>query len=117
LILESSADILSFDAYDYFDRLILYAKELKKFLEQDKILAWGIVPTAKEEDIEKETAASLVARWKKEASELETLGISQTQILSQSLITPSCGTGSMSLDHARKVLKLNLEVSGSLRCL
>jgi methionine synthase II (cobalamin-independent) len=115
LILESSADILSFDAYDYFDRLILYAKELKKFLEQDKILAWGIVPTAKEEDIEKETADSLVARWEEEASELETLGISQAQILSQSLITPSCGTGSMSLDHALKVLKLNLEVSGSLQ--
>lgn len=115
LILESSADILSFDAYEYFDRLILYAKDLKKFLEQGKILAWGIVPTLKEDDIEKEATESLLEKWKHEASELEALGIGRTQILSQSLITPSCGTSSMSLDHALKVLRLNQEVSAALQ--
>lgn len=115
LILGSSADILSFDAYAYFDRLILYAKELKKFFKQGRILAWGIVPTLKEEDIEKETADSLVERWKKQANELAALGIDQGDIVSQSLITPSCGTGSMSLNHAFKVLKLNLEVSNALQ--
>jgi methionine synthase II (cobalamin-independent) len=115
LILDSSADILSFDAYAYFDRLILYAKELKHFFKQGRILAWGIVPTLKEEDIEKETVDSLVERWQRQANELAALGINRDDILSQSLITPSCGTGSMSLDHALKVLKLNLEVSNALQ--
>jgi methionine synthase II (cobalamin-independent) len=117
LILSSSADILSFDAYAYFDRLILYAKELKTFFQQGSILAWGIVPTLKEEDIEKETTESLVEKWKKQVNDLAALGINQADIVSQSLITPSCGTGSMSLNHALKVLKLNLEVSNALQSL
>jgi methionine synthase II (cobalamin-independent) len=115
LILDSSADILSFDAYAYFDRLILYAEKLRNFFKQGRILAWGIVPTLKEEDIEKETAESLVERWQRQADELAALGINRDDILSQSLITPSCGTGSMSLDHALKVLKLNLAVSNALQ--
>lgn len=115
LVFESSADIISFDAYSFFDRFILYPEHIKKFFEAGNILAWGIVPTLRAKDIEKETTDSLVAGWENKARQIEELGIDMAMIRSQSLITPSCGTGSLSLDLAEKVLKLTKDVSGRLR--
>ena len=115
LILDSSADILSFDAYSFFDRLILYEASLKTFLDRDRILAWGITPTSDVGDIEKETVASLVAKWESQASRLQALGIERKKIMKQSLITPSCGTGSLSRGHAVKVLEMTYGVSETLR--
>jgi len=115
LVFESSADIISFDAYSFFDKFILYADHIRKFVESGRIIAWGIVPTSKAEDVEKETADSLVTRWENEVRKLETPGFDRSKILSQSLITPSCGTGSLSLENAKKVLKLTREVSDKLR--
>jgi len=113
LILNSSADIVSFDAYSYFDKFILYARDIKKFIESGHIIAWGIVPTSP--DIEKENADSLTARWEEYAERIRELGIDRSVILTHSLITPSCGTGSLSLEHATRVLKLTREVSDRLR--
>jgi methionine synthase II (cobalamin-independent) len=115
LILESDADIVSFDAYSFFDRLILYPEQLKRFVISGGILAWGIVPTLNADDIEKETTDSLVAVWKDQARALEALGIDKSAILAQTLITPSCGTGSLSLDLATKVIILTREVSDIIR--
>ncbi len=115
IILESSADIVNFDAYSYFDRFILYPDLIKKFIESGKILAWGIVPTGNIEDIEKETSDSLTSQFIEKARQIEDLGIDQPKIMEQSLITPSCGTGSLSLDLAKKVLKMTVEVSENLR--
>ncbi len=115
LILDSAADILSFDAYGFFDRLALYEASLKTFFDQGRILAWGIVPTSSRQDIARETASSLVAKWESQARRLEALGIERTTILAQSLITPSCGTGSLTADEAIKVLEMTREVSRVLR--
>jgi len=115
LILESAADIASFDAYSFFDRLILYPDHVKRFVTSGGILAWGIVPTLNADDIEKETTASLVAEWEGQARAVEALGIDKSAILAQTLITPSCGTGSLSLDLATKVLILTREVSDIIR--
>jgi methionine synthase II (cobalamin-independent) len=115
LVLESSFDIVSFDAYDYFDKFFLYPRQIKNFLESEKVLAWGIVPTSKVDDIEKETAASLLGLWQEHAAQFEVLGIGMGKLIRQSLITPSCGTGSLSVDHAKKVLKLTRAVSMGIR--
>jgi methionine synthase II (cobalamin-independent) len=45
LLLESATDIISFDAYSFFDKLVLYPDLIKRFVESGGILAWGIVPT------------------------------------------------------------------------
>jgi methionine synthase II (cobalamin-independent) len=115
IVLGSSAEIVSFDAYSFFDRFILYADYIRKFLESGRILAWGIVPTSNAEDVEKETVDSLVIKWEDRVRELESLGFTRSKILAQSLITPSCGTGSLSLENATKVLRLTREVSDRLR--
>ena len=115
LVLESSADIVSFDAYSFFDRFILYPEQIKRFMDSGRILAWGIVPTSNAEDIDRETTDSLVSKWEDKAGQIELFGIDRSQILAQSLITPSCGTGSLNIEHAVKVLDLTKEVSKRLR--
>ncbi|MEA3434987.1 MAG: hypothetical protein U9R43_00880, partial [Thermodesulfobacteriota bacterium] len=115
VVLESPVDIVSFDAYSFFDKFILYPDLIKKFIEAGKILAWGIVPTGNPEDIEKETTDSLVTQWEDKVREIEALGVDRAKILEQSLITPSCGTGSLSIDLAKKVLRLTAEVSDRLK--
>lgn len=115
LILDSEADILSFDAYTYFDRLILYEKSLKSFFDQGRVLAWGIIPTSDSTDITRESVASLTARWDEQAGRLEALGIRRRQIFDQALITPSCGTGSLKPEEATRVLEMTRDVSRALR--
>ena len=115
LVLDSAADIVSFDAYSYFDRFILYSDAIKAFLNTGKIIAWGIVPTLKVDELENATTGHLVDQWKQKAAQVEKLGIDLEKLLSQSLITPSCGAGSLSIDLAIKVLRLTREVSEQIR--
>jgi methionine synthase II (cobalamin-independent) len=115
LILDSSADIVSFDAYGYFDRFILYADQIKAFLEAGKFLAWGMVPTLNADDLEKETTASLVRQFEDNIKQVEALGIDPHRLINQSLITPTCGTGTLSIDLAKKVLRITREISLEIR--
>lgn len=115
LAFETDVDIISFDAYNFFDKFILYPNLIKKFFESGKTIAWGIVPTSSTADIERETANSLLERWEHYAGRITELGIERKKLMQQSLITPSCGTGSLSLEHAIKVLEMTRDVSGRLR--
>ncbi len=86
VLLSTSLNILSFDAYGYLETLSLYPKELKAFLERGGILAWGIVPTS--EAIIKEDAKSLVKRFKEGVETLSKKGMDQT-LLERAILTPS----------------------------
>ncbi len=114
LLLSLDYDIINFDAYGFFDRFVSYKKEIHAFLKRGGIIAWGIVPTAKEEDVLKETSASLTELWKNQAGQLCSDGWDYASILKQSLITPSCGTGSLSPKAARKVLEMTRDLSAAL---
>jgi len=115
LILDSSADIVSFDSYSFFDTFVLYADHIRRFVDREGLLAWGIVPTGDKEAIGKASVASLVALWHEQVARVETLGIDRTTIERLSLITPSCGTGSLDMNSALRVLELNAGVSKALR--
>jgi methionine synthase II (cobalamin-independent) len=115
LILDSSADIVSFDAYGYFDRFILYPDQIKAFIESGKLLAWGMAPTLNTEDLEKETTASLVSQFEDKVKQIEALGIDSHRLINQSLITPTCGTGALRVDLAKKVLRVTREISKEIR--
>jgi len=115
LLLTSDIDILSFDAYSFFDKFITCKSLIHKFLERGALIAWGIIPTAEPELIEKESCDSLVSRWEKQAILLSGDNWDAKSLLQQTLITPSCGTGSLSPELAKKVLRLTKEVSAALR--
>ncbi len=119
-LLSTSLDIVSFDAYGFFDKLVACKDALYAFLERGGIIAWGIVPTSEKEYIEQETAESLLVRWEAQAAQLVGSVNGEgswdyTALLRQTLITPSCGTGSLPLAHAKKVLALTRDLSRLLR--
>ncbi len=113
--LTSHADIISFDAYSYFDNFVLFQEQLISFLKRGGILAWGIVPTADPQAVVVEQIESLHAKWKEQLEILCSFGFTEQQIVSQTLIAPACGTGSLPLDLARKVLKMTRELSDLIR--
>ncbi len=115
IALGGSVDVVNFDAYAYFDRFILYPEDIKRFIASGGILAWGIVPTLSPDDLDRETVDSLAARWEDQARAVAALGIDPAQVLRQSLITPSCGAGSLSRDRALRVLELTRGVSDRVR--
>lgn len=115
LLLSLPLDILSFDAYGYFDRLITCRDQVLTFMDRGGILAWGLVPTGEAELIEKETTDSLVARWQRDAELLAGGDRDVRDLLAQTMITPSCGTGSLSPELARRVLTLTRDTSTFLR--
>ncbi|MEN8140999.1 MAG: hypothetical protein ABFR97_07235 [Thermodesulfobacteriota bacterium] len=115
LLLGLDYDIINFDAYGFFASFITCKSDILAFLERGGTIAWGIVPTAKEEDVEKESVASLEGLWHEQISQLASDDWPISRILAQSLITPSCGTGSLSPAAARKVLELTADLSARLR--
>ncbi len=115
IVLDSAADIVSFDAYSFFDKFILYSENVKRFVSEGGILAWGIVPTGDGETIGRETVSSLLDLWEDELRQTEVLGLDRSTILEKSLITPSCGTGSLSLPDATRVLELTRDLSKKIR--
>lgn len=101
LLLNSEIDFLSFDAYSYFDNLLIYPEEIKAFLEKGRILAWGIVPTS--EEIFTEDAERLKIKLDAQITALVAKGVSRDLIMSNALLTPSCGTGALTSEIATKI--------------
>jgi len=117
LLLDTSVDVISFDAYDYTENLALYTQKLKKFLDRGGILAWGIVPTSLPDPsiIDREDVASLLKKLEEKMALLVADGLDKEQLLESSLITPNCGTGSMSVAQAEKTLGLTQALSEKFR--
>jgi hypothetical protein len=109
LLLTTSVNILSLDAYQYAETLALYPEELGAFLARGGMIAWGIVPNGSE--LETETADSLLDRFEKAVLALEARGIGREQVLERGFITPSCGTGRLSPAFADRVLTMTRRVS------
>lgn len=114
LLLRTSTDILSFDAYNYTASLSLYPNEVKSFLSRGGVIAWGIVPNS-EEALSQETVSSLYDRLGEAIAPFTRNGISFKQILRQSLLTPSCGLSSLSPEAACHALELVATLSHNLR--
>lgn len=114
LFTEAGADIISFDAYDYTESLSLYPAEIDQFLIEGGVLAWGIVPT-RPGQIEQEDIQTLWKRWKSNVEILTKKGIDHDLLLQACLITPNCGTGSLSIDAAEKVFRLTKTISDLLK--
>ena len=102
LLLKREIDILSFDAYNFTKELSLYAKELKDFLTKGGTIAWGIVPSS--EVIEGQAPKALVEKLKAAFSLLAGKGIDKSAL--SSLITPSCGLGTLDEAMAKKIMAL-----------
>lgn len=117
ILMKTEADIISFDAYDHTESFALYRDELKEFINRGGVLAWGIVPAAFPDanQVAGEDLESILKRFEEKLELIIALGIDKQTLLEQALITPNCGTGSMSEELAEKSFVLTKEVSEALR--
>jgi len=114
VLLETSADIISFDAYNYAQSLSLYPAEVKRFLDRKGIIAWGIIPNT-EESLAKETVASLNDRLEEAMAPFTRKGIRFKQLIEQGLLTPSCGLATLPVEATAPALGLLAELSAKIR--
>ena len=115
MLLATEIDILSFDAYSFFDKLMLYSESIKEFIAREGILSWGLIPTSHPEKLKGETVDSLIGKWQSYVKQLADYNIDAEKVVRYSLITPSCGAGSLSHEGSVRVLKLLKDVSEELR--
>ncbi|MFC1957556.1 methionine synthase [Chloroflexota bacterium] len=115
VLLETSVDIINFDAYNYAQSLSLYPAEVKKFLDRKGTIAWGIVPN-EVETLTKETVASLKDRLEEAMAPFTRHGIPFRQLVEQGLLTPSCTLVPLATEEAAaRALELLVELSGLIR--
>jgi len=114
LLLKSSIDVLNFDAYNYFESLACYPDEVHAFIKRGGAIAWGIVPND-EEVLQKESLPSLSDRLEAAIAFFSSDGISFKELVSRSLVTPSCGLDSLSPDAAEEVFRLLAGLSEKFR--
>lgn len=114
LLTRTSARIISFDAYNYLEGLTLYPAELADFLARGGALAWGIVPTDPEV-LARETATALADRLEAGLDRLAAGDHDPDLLRRRCLITPGCGTGTLSADLAERAISLARQVSDELR--
>jgi methionine synthase II (cobalamin-independent) len=113
MIFSTRVDIVNFDAFGYMEKVMLYLGDIKKFIDRGGALAWGVVPTGAFTG--NETADQLVAKLEAGIQRLVKEGLDRKTILHQSIITPSCGMGSLTPDKAEAVLKLLRAVSDRMQ--
>ncbi|MFQ5455257.1 MAG: hypothetical protein ACE5EA_03500 [Nitrospirota bacterium] len=113
LLFDSKCNIINFDSYGFMDKMALYPDGLKSFLSRGGILGWGAIPTS--DNINNESIDGLMSRIDDAVALLVSKGIEKEMLLSQSLITPSCGMGSLSIEQAVKVMELTSGLSSEMR--
>ncbi|MBM4055908.1 MAG: hypothetical protein FJ264_14845 [Planctomycetes bacterium] len=113
MLMESNVDIISFDAYEFMDKYLMYWREILAFIGRGGYLAWGIVPTSSK--IADVTLDDLVKRMEEGIQFLVHKGLSKKLIKERSIITPSCGTGTLTLKEAEKVMRLTGEISAVMK--
>jgi hypothetical protein len=111
--IDAGVDIINFDAYSFGDSLGLYPDRIKAFLKNGGVIAWGIVPTS--EKIYNETTDSLIGKFSALLDSLALKGIDREMLWSNSLITPSCGTGSVPEERSEKICQQTKLLSDALR--
>ncbi len=112
-LIQTDADLIHFDAVQFPSLIRSSFSDLQKFLRQEGIIAWGIVPTTfvssdlMEDKIEQgflSLLESLVSR-----------DLSMKQILSQSMISTTCGTGMLKNEQSMAVFECVSRISKRIK--
>lgn len=113
LLMSTSADLISFDAYDYIESFASAADDLVRFVDRGGIVVWGIVPAggaARSESVD-----ALVARLEADLDLLAEAGVSRERLVSQAMISPSASLAALSVPLAEHVLDLTNNVSRAMQ--
>jgi hypothetical protein len=109
MIFETGLDIISFDAFSHMDYFLLYPEAIVRFIRKGGIISWGIIPTGEQAGME--SAEGLVLRIAEALTKFEKWGLDRKEVARRSLLTPSCGMGTMSEELGLGIFDLLENVS------
>jgi len=114
ILVDAGVDIVNFDAFEFGETIAMYPDHVKSLLDSGGALAWGVVPTSAA--VRDQTVDSLVTHYERLVDNLADKSALDRQLIrEQSVITPSCGTGSMEVADAEKVFDFTGKLSETLR--
>ncbi len=108
-----AVNIINFDAYNFQEKFVLYADNLKGFLVRGGVICWGIVPT--QESGPEVNVELLASKLRQGIDNLVKKGIDKDLILENLIISPACGLGTFTPQKAEKVFSLLSETSSFIR--
>ena len=113
--IQSGVNIINLDAYSFAQNLSLFKDDVKHFLQKGRKIAWGIVPTLDKEALEAANPEVLQQKFTDAIKFLSDKGIDEKLIIENSMISPSCGAGSLTVELAEKAMNLTNDISEILK--
>ncbi|MCG6553007.1 MAG: hypothetical protein L7F77_11830 [Candidatus Magnetominusculus sp. LBB02] len=101
IIFDLKPDIVNFDAYGYFDTIAIYQEAMSAYVKDGGTMAWGIVPTT--DAIKDEGLDGIKQKFMERYERLHKF---DSALVSNLMLTPSCGTGSLNVAESEKVFAL-----------
>ena len=114
IVTNAGVDIINLDAFDYGQRLVLYADDLNDFMMKGGSIAYGVIPTDAS-NLHSRTIPQLKVFMISLFDNMLRHGIDKEHLYSNSLITPACGLAGLSEADAELALSLTVQLSDSLQ--
>ncbi len=114
LLTDTDIDVINLDAYAHWDKIALYAKEFKGFLERGGSIGWGIVPVANEV-VTQESVQGLLEKLEGGIDSLVQGGIDEELVASSSWVLPSCDPVLLSPENADLAISMTSEISQTMK--
>lgn len=108
-------DIINLDGFFFAQSLSLFSKDIQNFLQGGGIIAWGIVPTLDKDALANTNIDKMLDKFDEAIDYLVKKGVDKNLLIDHSMITPSCGAGSLTVELAHKAMDLTKELSEVLK--
>ena len=113
--ISAGVDIINLDAYSFAQNLSLFKDDVNNFLKKGGRIAWGVVPTLDKDALEAADMTVMIEKFNDAVKYLTDKGLDEKLVIDNSIITPSCGAGSLSEELAEKAMNLTKDLSENLK--
>lgn len=115
LPIDCEIDMINLDGYAFAQSLSLFSNELKPFLQRGGKIVWGVVPTLDKDALDAADLNVILQKFDEAIDYLVKKGVDKTLLINNSMVSTSCGAGSLSIEQAEKAMNLVQELSLRLK--
>lgn len=115
LPIDCEIDMLNLDGYAFAQNLSLFSNELKPFLQKGGKIVWGVVPTLDKDALDAADLDIIIQKFDEAIDYLVKKGVDKSVLLDNSMVSTSCGAGSLSIEQSEKAMNLVQELSLRLK--
>lgn len=113
--MKAKIELLNPDAYTFAENFSIYYKMIENHLLSGGKIAWGLIPTLDVDALRGTTLKNLIEKFEQAVKYLTNKRIDEKLVIDNSLITSSCGAGSLSIENAERAMNLVSELSKELK--